>query len=262
MKSKPDNTHDSEARGSSKAIADRARWIRGCSLVRRSYRSRPGWNRDHCIGCWTTFSEESDASSVAEGFTTYTRWDWLCGNCFGELREPLNLRLMPSRVADQLANGLLDIQHAHQEEWVPHVRQLLFEYGASLGMKICQDAYAKEMASLPGEYDRNIGKGCLLIAIFNDRHAGCVALRNWRDEIAEMKRLYVRPDFRGHGLGETLTRAILDEARRLGYSAIRLDTLPDMDRAHRLYESLGFRKIPPYLPKPLPGALHMELNLT
>lgn len=240
---------------------NQARWIRGCSLVCREYRSRPDWKDDHCTACWAQFSETPGSSILSEGFATYTRWDWLCGNCFEELREPLNLRLAPATLANQLSTGTLDILHGHGQSFLPDVRQLFLEYGESLGMQVCFESFSREVEGLPGEYSRSTGTGSLLVALFEGRLAGCVAVRQWQGEIAEMKRLYVRPECRGAGVGEALTRAILDEARRLGYRAIRLDTLASMKSAHKLYQALGFRRIPPYGAKPIAEALHMELTL-
>ncbi|TMB04667.1 MAG: GNAT family N-acetyltransferase [Deltaproteobacteria bacterium] len=105
-------------------------------------------------------------------------------------------------------------------------------------------------------------RGRLLLAMEGDAPAGCVGLHEWDAQIAEMKRLYVRPAFRGRGLGRILTDAALADARALGYRSIRLDTIPTlMQPAIALYRELGFREIPPYRDNPIPGALYLELHL-
>ncbi len=139
------------------------------------------------------------------------------------------------------------------------IRGLFLEYAASLGFDLSFQGFEKELASLPGEYAPPFGR--LILAIQEDEPAGCVALRRIDAARCEMKRLYIRPAFRGSGLGRSLAEAVIDEARRLGYARMRLDTVPSMRRAIGLYRSFGFREIPPYRLNPIPGALFLELDL-
>jgi putative acetyltransferase len=139
------------------------------------------------------------------------------------------------------------------------VRLLLREYADSLGFDLCFQEFGQELAGLPGPYGPP--SGCLLLATVGDEPAGCVALKQLADGVCEMKRLYVRSRHRGTGLGRTLAEGIIREAKRLGYRAIRLDTVPSvMGSAVALYRALGFRDIPPYCFNPVPGALYMELR--
>ena len=134
------------------------------------------------------------------------------------------------------------------------VRELFREYGEFVGSPICFENFAREIASLPGEYI------CLLVAEESGELAGCAALRTIGESVAEMKRLYVRPGFQGRGLGRLLAERIIHEARASGHRLIRLDTLPVMGSALALYRSLEFRQIPPYGGNP-PEAICFELLL-
>ena len=142
---------------------------------------------------------------------------------------------------------------------VETARALFIEYHESLGISLCFQNVDAEVASLPGAYAPPEGR--LLVAFVGDRPAGCVALRKLEDGICEMKRLWVRPAFRGTRLGRRLAEAVLSEARAAGYRAIRLDTLPSMREAQALYVSLGFVDIPPYNDHPIEGTRFMELAL-
>ena len=135
------------------------------------------------------------------------------------------------------------------------IRAMLREYAAWLEVDLCFQNFEQEMAGLPGDYAPPRGR--LLIA----EGAGCVALRAIDDEICEMKRLYLRPEHRGSGLGRRLVQAIIDEARSAGYRRMRLDAMPKMDSAQRLYASFGFREIAAYRYNPEPGARFLELDL-
>lgn len=142
---------------------------------------------------------------------------------------------------------------------VAAIATLFREYGESLGIDLSFQRFDEELASLPGDYAEP--RGTLLLARVAGQEAGCVGLRPLGGDVCEMKRLYVRPRFRGLHLGETLARAIIDAASAKKYGRMRLDTLPSMARARRLYASLGFVEIPPYRFNPVEGTSFMELAL-
>jgi ribosomal protein S18 acetylase RimI-like enzyme len=153
----------------------------------------------------------------------------------------------------------MELAQAETPEQIEEVRRMLREYETSLGVSLCFQGFEKELAALPAEYAPPGGR--LLLALDAGQAVGCVALRGLDDETCEMKRLYLRPGFRGRGTGRWLALAIIDEARKIGYKKMRLDTLPSMREAIALYESLGFERIEAYCHNPVPGAVFMELKL-
>ena len=153
----------------------------------------------------------------------------------------------------------MEIVQAGSAGDIERVSELFREYGKSLGIDLCFQGFEQELARLPGAYAPP--KGRLLLAVDAGRPAGCVALRPLGPDTCEMKRLYVRPEFRGRRLGRLLAERVLAEARAVGYARMRLDTLLSMKEAIAMYRSLGFKEIAPYYPNPVPGALFLELAL-
>ena len=152
----------------------------------------------------------------------------------------------------------MKIKRAETPSELDEVRLLFREYEAYLGVDLCFQCFEKELARLPGRYAPP--GGTLLIGLTEGKVAGCVAIRALGESVCEMKRLFVRPEFRRMGLGRQLAQTAIDVACQLGYSLMRLDTLDRLTEAMRLYESLGFRRTEPYYRNPLPGAVYWELD--
>jgi putative acetyltransferase len=149
----------------------------------------------------------------------------------------------------------ISIVTAEAAEESDALRVLFREYFDWLGPEGWFTDLEAELAALPGGYE------AIFVAREGDEVVGCVALRSLGDGVCEMKRLYVRPAGRGSGAGRALAEAIVEEARRLGYRTMRLDTLPTMGAAQALYRSLGFAETERYNDNPVPGVLFYELEL-
>jgi ribosomal protein S18 acetylase RimI-like enzyme len=154
----------------------------------------------------------------------------------------------------------LSFTQAETSAHISQARGLFLEYAQSLGFSLCFQNFDKELADLPGDYAPPAGR--LLLAEYEDQLAGCVALHKLEPTICEMKRLYLRPQFRGKGLGRALADHVISESRKIGYELLRLDTVePVMKDAVSMYRKLGFKEIAPYRENPMPGTLYMELQL-
>ena len=167
-----------------------------------------------------------------------------------------------SSSADSVSSVVKDFGflQAESDKQVAHARELFLEYEKSLGFSLCFQNFDKELANLPGDYAPPEGR--LLLAEIGSQLAGCVGLHKLEPGICEMKRLYLRPQFRGKGLGRALADRIIREARQAGYQRMRLDTVePVMRDAVAMYRRLGFQEIAPYCKNPMAGALYMELLL-
>jgi putative acetyltransferase len=167
---------------------------------------------------------------------------------------------MPAKAAK---GPRIELRRPRNPDELLRTAEIFREYAASLDVDLCFQNFEAELAALPGEYAAPGGH--LLLAFVDRQLAGCGALRPFADadyaNACEMKRLYVRPAFRRFGLGRILAQALLDEARRVGYSEMLLDTLDDMEAARELYTSLGFAEIPPYYFNPIAGAHYLKAEL-
>ena len=140
-----------------------------------------------------------------------------------------------------------------------HARELVEQYVASLNADLGFQDYQSEIADLPAQYGPS--SGCWFLATVDDRYVGCVGVRRLDEGLCEMKRLYVRPEHLGQGIGRALAEAVIAEARTLGYARMRLDTWPSMKVARALYERMGFKEIPAYRYNPDKPTSFMELAL-
>jgi ribosomal protein S18 acetylase RimI-like enzyme len=155
---------------------------------------------------------------------------------------------------------MLEIVTVETPEHIEQTRELFREYEAWFGLKLCFQNFDEEVANLPGKY--SLPEGRLYLAFSDEKLAGCIALRKLEDEICEMKRLFVRDEFRGQKIGIKLIEKLFDEAKKCGYKKMRLDTFPaKMGKAVSLYESYGFSQIPPYYHNPYGETLFMEKEL-
>ncbi len=158
------------------------------------------------------------------------------------------------------ASDQIDLLQATLPEHIEEARSLFLEYGRSLGFSLCFQSFDEELKNLPGAYAPPSGR--LLLARYRDHAAGCIALRKLEASICEMKRLYVRPEDRGLGLGRMLVERLIAEARAIAYERMRLDTIASaMKDAIALYRTMGFVEIAPYSSIPIESALWMELLL-
>lgn len=156
---------------------------------------------------------------------------------------------------------MLKIIQAETPEQIAIAREMMMEYATSLGFDLCFQGFEEEMRSLPGKYVPPAGR--LLLALWDEKPAGVIALRPLSEQgICEMKRLYVRAAFQGHGIGRRLAERVIAEAAEIGYEKMRLDTVPGkMDRAIEMYRTMGFAEIAPYYKTPVNQTLFMEFAL-
>ena len=153
---------------------------------------------------------------------------------------------------------MLQIRPAGRAD-IPHVRDMLNEYVEWIGLDLAFQEIDAELDGLPGDYAPP--RGALFVAVEDDRYLAMIALRPSDGPVGEMKRLYVRPEARGRGLARQLITRLCDEAKRLGYSELRLDTLPMMGEAQALYEAYGFVDIAPYYETPIDGTRFMSKKI-
>lgn len=156
-------------------------------------------------------------------------------------------------------NVILKFVEANDLENLENVKILFTEYSNSLNIDLCFQDFNNELKTLPGKYEKP--SGSLILAFVDENLAGCVALKKLEDKVCELKRLYVRDKFRGLKIGKILLEEIVEEAKKIGYTYMRLDTLPSMKSAQGLYEKIGFYDLDPYTYNPIEGARYMELKL-
>jgi len=154
---------------------------------------------------------------------------------------------------------MIEIVEANTDEFISKAKELFQEYAETLGFDLSFQNFDKELDDFPGQYSSPNGR--LYLASYNNQIIGCVGLRYFEDSICEMKRLYVKPNFRGKNAGRALAETTIKQAKDIGYGYMRIDTLPSMESANELYKILGFEQIEPYRHNPIEGAIYLELNL-
>lgn len=159
--------------------------------------------------------------------------------------------------------AVISLRPAQFPDDLQTVRQLFLEYQAGLGIDLCFQGFEAELAELPGAYAPPAGT--LLLACVDGEPAGCCAMRPLYNtdhlNACEMKRLFVRPAFRGFGLGRLLVERVLSDGQLSGYTTMLLDTLSDMETARALYQEMGFVEVAPYYHNPIPGAHYLKVDL-
>ena len=155
---------------------------------------------------------------------------------------------------------MIKIVEANTKDLIEKSKDLIREYAQSLEFDLGFQEFDQEMENFPGPYA--LPGACLYIALHDNQPIGCVALRDLGQGICEMKRLYVKPHFRGQRVGKLLAEVVINTARSMGYDYMRLDTVLSMKHANILYNALGFKQIAPYRFNPIEGATFFELNLS
>ncbi|MBD3217647.1 MAG: GNAT family N-acetyltransferase [candidate division Zixibacteria bacterium] len=155
---------------------------------------------------------------------------------------------------------MLKLIYVETEEHINTIRKLFREYEDFLGFHLCFQNFEEEMKTLPGKYAPPEGR--LIIAEYDSEIAGCVAVKKIGEGVCEMKRLYVRPEFRGKKIGRKLAERIIEDAGAIGYDIMRLDTLERLKEAIALYRSMGFKETTAYVYNPIEDVVYMELKLS
>jgi putative acetyltransferase len=153
---------------------------------------------------------------------------------------------------------MTDYRISKSEKDFDEAKQLFIEYKNTLNFDLCFQKFDEEISDLPAQYSEPTG--CIILCIENDNPIGCVGLRKFKEGVCEMKRLYLRPEARGKGIGRVLANKIVDKAKELGYKKMQLDTIETMKEAIALYKSMGFKEIKPYRYNPLDKVIYMELE--
>ncbi len=154
---------------------------------------------------------------------------------------------------------MIEIVEANTNELITQARRLFQEYAESLDFDLSFQNFDAELEDFPSQYSPPTGN--LFLALSESHAIGCVGIRHFEKGICEMKRLYVRPDYRGNNIGRKLAESAIKTGKALGYERMRIDTLPSMEIANQLYKSLGFVEIDPYRYNPIEGAIYLELIL-
>jgi carbonic anhydrase len=149
---------------------------------------------------------------------------------------------------------------AESSDEIEEVRKLFLEYAEWLGFSLCFQNFDEELATLPGKYSSPEGR--LYLVKTGNKYIGCIGLRKYENEICEMKRLYIKPEARGLGIGHKLVELIINDAKKIGYKKMRLDTIKNqMAAAIEIYKKNGFVETESYYKNPDPHTLYMELDL-